>query len=162
MILLKGDPPAGIVPVPGVSSESIFRLTASGTFDADDDLHVRITFLELGGLVGQNENYIVVGTSGGKTAVRDYLIEIRDLITADFDPVKVSASVVGDVLTVSSFFGSLGGTIQNNSAGSRSDIIEERSSILDGKPQIMHFDLFQGDASINPAIESLAPDIISR
>ncbi len=159
VILLKGDPPAGIVPVPGVSSESIFRLTASGTFDADDDLHVRITFLELGGLVGQNENYIVVGTSGGKTAVRDYLIEIRDLITADFDPVKVSASVVGDVLTVSSFFGSLGGTIQNNSAGSRSDIIEERSSILDGKPQIMHFDLFQGDASINPAIESLAPDI---
>lgn len=159
VILLKGQPPVQIVPVPGVSSEAIFRLTASGTFDADDDLHVKITFLELGGSIGQDENYIVLGTSGGKTAVRDYLIEIRDLITADFDPVKVSASVVGDVLTVSSFFGSLGGSIQNNSAGSRADIVEEPSSILDGKPQIMHFDLFQADASVSPAIESLAPDI---
>ena len=103
----------------------------------------------------------MLGTAGGKTAVRDYLIEIRDLIATDFDPVKVSASVVGDVLTVSSFFGSLGGTIQNNSASSRADIIEERSSILNGKPQIMHFDLFQGDDSVSPAVESLAPDILS-
>jgi len=159
VILIKGGPPAGIVPVPGVSVESLFRLTASGTFDADDDLHVRITFLNLGDLVGQDENYILVGTSGGKTVVRDYLIELRDLITADFDPVKVSASVVGDVLTVSSFFGSLGGTIQNNSAASRADIIEETTPIFNGKPQIMHFDLFQGDDSVSPAIESLAPDI---
>ena len=159
VILTIGGPPAGIVPVPGVSTESVFRLTASGTFDADDDLHVRITFLELGGTVGQDENYIILGTAGGKTEIRDYLIELRDLIAADFDPVKVAASVVGDVLTVSSFFGSLGGTIQNNAASSRSDIIEERSSILNGKPQIMHFDLFQGDDSVSPAIESLAPDI---
>jgi len=159
VILVKGDPPAGIVPVPGVSTESLFRLTASGTFDSDDDLYIRITFLELGGTIGQDENYIILGTAGGKTAVRDYLVEIRDLIAADFDPVKVSASVVGDVLTVSSFFGSLGGSIQNNSAGSRADIIEEASSILNGKAQIMHFDLFQGDDSVSPAIESLAPDI---
>ncbi len=161
VIVIKGGPPAGIVPVPGVSTESIFRLTASGTFDVDDDLHVRIAFLELGDLVGQTINFIVLGTSGGKTAVRDYLIEIRDVITANFDPVKVSASVVGDVLTVSSFFGSLGGTIQNNSAASRADVIEERSSILNGKPQIMHFDLFQADDSVSPALESLAPDILS-
>jgi len=159
VILVKGQPPVQIVPVPGVSTEAIFRLTASGTFDSDDDLHVKITFLELGGSVGQDENYIILGTAGGKTEIRDYLIELRDLIAADFDPVKVSASVVGDVLTVSSFFGSLGGSIQNNSAGSRADIIEEASSILNGKPQIMHFDLFQGDDSVSPAIESLAPDI---
>ena len=159
VILTKGQAPVQIVPVPGVSTEAIFRLTASGTFDSDDDLYVRITFLELGGSIGQDENYIILGTSGAKTEIRDYLIELRDLIAADFDPVKVSASVVGDVLTVSSFFGSLGGTIQNNSASSRSDIIEERSSISNGKPQIMHFDLFQGDDSVSPAIESLAPDI---
>jgi hypothetical protein len=159
VILIKGDPPAGIVPVPGVSVESIFRLTASGTFDVDDDLHVRITFLSLGDTVGQNENYIINGGLGGKTKVSDWLIELRDLIAADFDPVKVSASVVGDVLTVSSFFGSLGGTIQNNSAASRADIIEERSSILNGKPQIIHFDLYQADESVSPAIVSLAPDI---
>lgn len=159
VILVKGQAPVQIVPVPGVSTESIFRLTASGTFDSDDDLFVRITFLELGGTVGQDENYIILGTSGGKTAVRDYLIELRDLIAADFDPVKVSASVVGDVLTVSSFFGSLGGSIQNNSAGSRADIIEEASGIAAGTAQIMHFDLFQGDDSLSPAVESLAPDI---
>lgn len=158
VILIKGDPPVQIVPVPGVSSETIFRITASGTFDADDDLHVRITFFELGASVGQDENYIIIGTSGGKTEIRDYLIELRDLIAIDFDPVKVSASVVGDVLTISSFFGSLGGSVQNNSAAARADLIEEATSILDGIAQVMHFDLFQADDSVSPAIESLAPD----
>jgi hypothetical protein len=126
-------------------------------FDSDDDLVVYISFLELGGSVSQNERYHLIGTSGGKTTVADYLLEIATLIAGDFDPIKVQAVVDGNVLTVSSSFGSIGGDIVNNTAQTRIDTVMRAIGGSSGRNQIVMFDLWEADPSTSPATPVLAP-----
>ena len=157
-VAIKGVPPPTVDPIPGVTTESIFRLTASGVFDTDDDLHVKVSFLELGTTVAQDEDYNVIGTSGSKTSITDYLIAIANFIAGDFDPLKVVTLVDGNVLTVSSVFGTLGGSLQNNTSALRIDLLQKANFPQNAINQVMHFDLWEADTSTKPATEILAPN----
>ncbi len=160
-VAIKAQLPPTIDPIPGVTTENIFRLTASGSFDLDDDLHVRISFLETGQAVAQDEDYNVIGTTGGKTSITDYLTAIANFIAADFDPLKVVTNVTGNILTVSSVFGTLGGSVQNNTSAIRIDLLQAPRPIQNAINQVMHFDLWEADTSAKPGTEILAPDNLS-
>jgi hypothetical protein len=158
ILLAKGDPPAVVDPIPGVTSQSVFRITVSGIFDTRDDLFVRIAFLELGQTVSQNENYFIDGSA--QASIQDYLSDIAANIAADFDSVKIQAVVDGDVLTISTSFGSLGGSVQNNTATTTFGVIQEFASSQQGDQQILHLDLWEGDPATSPSTDVLAPQTL--
>jgi len=157
ILLAKGDVPNVVDPIPGVTSQSVFRITASGVFDISDNLLVYFTFLELGATVSQNERYSLNGNVGGKTAPVDYLVQLAGLIAADYDPIKVQANLEGNVLTISSNFGSVGGTVSNNTASTRIDTILPALGGTTGRNQVVNFDLWEADTTTSPATPVLAP-----
>jgi hypothetical protein len=158
ILLAKGDPPATVDPIPGVTSQSIFRITATGVLDSRDDLFVRIAFLELGQTISQNENYFIDGSV--QSSVADYLVDIAAKIAADFDPIKIQTVVDGNVLTISTSFGSLGGSVQNNTATSSIGLIQEHFGAVQGDQQILHLDLWEGDPATTPSTDVLAPQTL--
>lgn len=156
VILEKGDSSPTIDPIPGVVATSNLRVTLTGTFNAGDDLRGVISFFELGAAQSQNEDFFLDGT--GKASLNDYVVELRDFVLANFDPIKVQATTAGDVLTISSAFGNISGRVYGNAPGATISRVQSIApGVAEGTGQIVHFDLWEGDPSTEPNTEILAP-----
>lgn len=154
VIVPRGDPPAVVDPIPGVSTEYVARLTLAGTFDNDDDLIVSVSFFDFAENAFQVENYTIIGTSLSNQSLAGYIAELATQIRADYDPLKVNVTQSGNVLTLSSFFGSLSLDVSNNTTVASTSELQPASGVTSGRAARYHLDVFQLD---NQGFEVLSP-----
>lgn len=159
VIVYKGDPPVTTDPIPGVTAQTTITITASGGVSTSDALQVRVNFVRTGDLTSQNENYLIQGP--GKVTPADYLVDLANQIAADFAAVDVQTDVTGNVLTITSSTGSIGGQVDITVAAVSISRIQVAQNTRPGD-QIVHFDLYDGDTSVQPSAESVAPDAAAQ